>query len=143
MYFSDRENGVATRTSEEISIPVWNGIVSIFEEYKNKNYFSENFSEICSDNNQACGFDGKLFEARLQSEVPNIEKPIQILKNTIRGQVITITKSIIKRIGKTYPFAIKTPNNGIINKIANCVLTSMIIIFGIFTTATSLFLFFR
>ncbi|PHO13721.1 hypothetical protein CPG38_01655 [Malaciobacter marinus] len=82
MYFSDIENGVVPRTSEEISIPVWNGIVSIFEEYKNKNYFSENFSEICSDNNQACGFDGKLFEARLQSEVPNIEKPIQILKKT-------------------------------------------------------------
>jgi hypothetical protein len=82
MYFSDKENGVVPRTLEEISIPVWNGIVSIFEEYKNKNYFSENFSEVCSDNKQICGFDSKLFEARVQSEIPNIEKKIQILKDT-------------------------------------------------------------
>lgn len=82
MYFSDIENGVVPRTSEEISIPVWNGIVSIFEEYKNKNYFSENFSEVCPDNKQICGFDSKLFEARLQSEIPNIEKKIQIQKDT-------------------------------------------------------------
>ena len=82
MYFSDIENGVVTRTSEEISIHVWNGIVSIFEEYKSKNYFSENFAEICPDNKQACGFDNKLFEARLQSEIPNIKNSIQVVEDT-------------------------------------------------------------
>jgi len=77
MYFSDKELGTADRISEDISIEVWNGIVSVFEEFKSDNSFSSKFSNICSDNGRACGFDNALFEDRLKSEIPNIEVPIK------------------------------------------------------------------
>lgn len=84
MYFSDKETGQKDRISEDITISVWNGIVSIFEEFKGKNYFSENFSEKCHDNGRICGFDNKIFESRVKSEIPNIEIPIiiKVEKNT-------------------------------------------------------------
>jgi hypothetical protein len=77
MYFSDKELGIADRISEDISIEVWNGIVSVFEEFKSDNSFSSKFTDICSDNGRACGFDNALFEDRLKSEIPNIEVPIR------------------------------------------------------------------
>jgi len=78
MYFSDKEQGQKDRISEDITIDVWNGIVSIFEEFKTKNYFSENFPEKCPNNGRVCGFDEKLFESRVKSEIPNIDIPIKI-----------------------------------------------------------------
>ena len=76
MYFSDKELGTTARISENISIEVWNGIVSVFEEFKSDNSFSSKFPEICDDNRRVCGFDNVLFEDRLKSEIPNIEVPI-------------------------------------------------------------------
>ena len=76
MYFSDKETGQKDRISEDITINIWNGIVSIFEEFKGKNYFSENFSEKCHDNSRVCGFDDRIFESRIKSEIPKIEIPI-------------------------------------------------------------------
>lgn len=78
MYFSDKENGVIDRISEEITIDVWNGIISVFEEFKSKNSFSKKFSEFCHDNGRVCGFNNKLFESRIKAEIPNIEIPILI-----------------------------------------------------------------
>jgi len=78
MYFSDKETGQKDRISEDITISVWNGIVSIFEEFKGKNYFSENFSEKCHDNGRVCGFDNKIFESRVKSEIPDVEIPVII-----------------------------------------------------------------
>ncbi len=84
MYFSDKETGQKDRISEDITISVWNGIISIFEEFKGKNYFSENFSEKCHDNGRVCGFDNKIFESRAKSVIPDIEIPIiiKVEKNT-------------------------------------------------------------
>jgi len=76
-YFSDKEKGTADRISEDISIEVWNGIVSVFEEFKSDNSFSSKFTDTCSDNERACGFDEKLFEDRIKSEIPNINIPIR------------------------------------------------------------------
>ena len=76
MYFSDKELGTKDRISEDIGIEVWNGIVSVVEEFKANNSFSSKFSDICTDNGRACGFDNALFEDRLKSEIPNIEVPI-------------------------------------------------------------------
>ena len=75
-YFSDKELGQKDRISEEISVEVWNGIVSIYEEFKNNNSFSSKFSKLCSDNNRVCGFNQKLFDDRIKSEIPTIEIPI-------------------------------------------------------------------
>jgi len=76
-YFSDKELESKDRTSEEITIEVWNGLISVFEEFKNKNCFSSKFTDICHDNGRACGFDERLFKDGLKSEIPNIEVPIK------------------------------------------------------------------
>ena len=77
MYFSDKEKGTTDRISEDISIEVWNGIVSVFDEFKSNNSFSSKFSNICIDNGRAYGFDNVLFEDRLKSEIPKIKVPIK------------------------------------------------------------------
>jgi len=77
MYFSDKELGIVDIISEDISVEVWNGIVSVFEEFKLNNSFSSKFSDICIDNGRACGFDNVLFEDRLKSEIPKIKVPIK------------------------------------------------------------------
>lgn len=77
MYFSDKEKGTVDRILEDISIEVWNGIVSVFEEFKSNNSFSSSFPENCPDNERACGFNEKLFDDRIKSEIPNIEIPIK------------------------------------------------------------------
>lgn len=76
MYFSDEELGQKDRISEEISLDVWNGIVSIYEEFKSKDAFSEIFSEKCSDNDRICGFNQIQFDSRLKAEIPTMEIPI-------------------------------------------------------------------
>jgi hypothetical protein len=83
LYFSDKEICKKDRISENITIDVWNGIVSIFEEFKGKNYFSENFPEICQDDGRIYGFNEKLFESRVKSEIPNIDIPIKIKQKNI------------------------------------------------------------
>jgi len=77
MYFSDKEKGKADRISEDISVEVWNGIVSVFEEFKTNNSFSSNFPDNCPDNMGISGFNKKLFEDRIKAEIQNIELPIQ------------------------------------------------------------------
>ncbi len=76
-YFSDKELGKKQPLNEEISIDVWNGIVSIFEEYKTNNYFSSSFPDKCNDNNtKVVGFDEESFKDRVKSEILDISTPI-------------------------------------------------------------------
>lgn len=76
-YFSENELGSKERVSENISVSVWNGIVSIFEQFKSANYLSSDFPENCSDGLGICGFKNELFEDRIKSEIPNIDIPIR------------------------------------------------------------------
>jgi hypothetical protein len=80
MYFSDKELGTADRISEDISIEVWNGIVSIFEEFKFNNSFSSKFPQKCSDYERVYSFDENLFEDRIKAEIKNIKIPLKIKK---------------------------------------------------------------
>ena len=75
-YFSENELGSKERVSENISISVWNGIVSIFEQFKTENYFSSDFPANCLDGLGIYGFDSELFQDRIKSEIPNIDIPI-------------------------------------------------------------------
>ncbi|HTO15237.1 MAG TPA: hypothetical protein VLZ83_05685 [Edaphocola sp.] len=76
MYFSDTELGEKERNQEEISVPVWNGIVSIFERFKSENFFSSDFPENCPDGLGVVSFNSELFNDRVKSEIPNIDIPI-------------------------------------------------------------------
>ena len=79
-YFSEKEKGKVPLTTEEISIKVWNAIVSIFEKYKAKQVFSQNFPETCPEGQVICGFNKQSFEDRVRGEIPNLKMPIRIIK---------------------------------------------------------------
>ncbi len=83
-YFSDIESGKGERVVEEIPVPVWNGIVTVYERFKTENYFASSFPSTCPDNKSICwGFDNKSFEDRVKSEIPNIDIPIARKKERI------------------------------------------------------------
>lgn len=77
MYFSDKEIGAVERSSEEITIPVWNGLVSIYKSVINNNELSGSFSELCPDGNGVCGCDRINLENAIKAEIPSISTPIE------------------------------------------------------------------
>ena len=79
-YFSDEELGKTEPNSEDITIPVWNGLVAIFERFSQNNSLSGDFSEQCPDGNGIVGFDEELFEDQLKAEIPWVSIPIQKLR---------------------------------------------------------------
>lgn len=76
-YFSDNELGKQKRVKEDLSVPVWNGIVAVFEKFKAENYFSSSFPEQCPDGLGVCGFNNSIFNDRVKSEIPNIDIPLR------------------------------------------------------------------
>lgn len=86
-YFSDQEKGGKDRVSEEITVPVWNGIVAVFEKYKAANWFSGSFPKNCRDGQGISGFDQAAFEDMLKSEVPEIDVPISRKSETVEVDV--------------------------------------------------------
>ncbi|HHW57330.1 MAG TPA: hypothetical protein GXX15_06645 [Clostridia bacterium] len=75
-FFSERELGKKEPKSEEISVSVYNGIVTIFEKYKIN--FSKSFPIYCDDyDNVVCGFDDYLFYHNLKAMIPNMHTPIR------------------------------------------------------------------
>lgn len=82
MYFSDKEIGAVERSSEEITIPVWNGLVSIYESVITNNELSGIFSENCPDGDGICGCDRRKLENAIKAEIPKISIPIENVRET-------------------------------------------------------------
>lgn len=79
-YFSERELGKKELGSEEITDSVYNGIVVTFNEFIK--CFSKKFPLYCSDyNNVIYGVNKELLYASIKSEIPNLETPIELIKN--------------------------------------------------------------
>lgn len=76
-YFSDKEIGPKTRTSEVISHSVWIGIVSKVSALISKGAFGQSFPEMCHDGNGPIGTDAQTFRLALQSEIPDLEWPVR------------------------------------------------------------------
>ncbi|CAM5779120.1 AbiJ-NTD4 domain-containing protein [Brevibacillus borstelensis] len=76
-YFSDRELGKKELKSEEITVSVYNGIVSIYKKYQ-KN-FSFDFPETCPDNDMVCGTDVQLLNVAIKAQIPNMETPVDVI----------------------------------------------------------------
>ena len=71
-YFSDRENGTPSRNLEEITIPIWNGIVLIIKEFIANNSLAASFPNKCSDSEEVCGCDEKALNDGIRSFIPNL-----------------------------------------------------------------------
>lgn len=76
-FFTDREQGKKAQTKNEISIEVWNGIVSTMETFLADNSLAKDFPEQCPDRLGVCGYDITLFYDRAKALIPDIEIPIQ------------------------------------------------------------------
>lgn len=75
-YFSEKEKGKKPQTVNEISIPVWNGIVGIFEQYANNGSFAQDFPEQCPDGRGVYGADRDMLFDRAKAEIPELELPV-------------------------------------------------------------------
>jgi len=68
-FFTDREFGKKTQTGEQITVPVFNGIVALYDEYKTS--MSKRFPETCPDNGQVVGFNETKFKDSMLAVVPD------------------------------------------------------------------------
>lgn len=75
-YISDKELGSVERSSEDISIDVWNGIVSVYENSIGNNLLSGSFLEECPDGQGVCGCDRNQLENAIKAEIPKLPIPI-------------------------------------------------------------------
>jgi hypothetical protein len=82
-YISDRELGSVERSSEEINIDVWNGIVSIYENAITTNLLSGSFPEQCPDGQGISGCDRNHLENAIKAEIPELPTPIRSCNKTI------------------------------------------------------------
>lgn len=58
MLYSERTIGTKPRVNEQVDHSIWKGIIVILESLRSKNYFAEEFPEICPDNtSHICGTD--------------------------------------------------------------------------------------
>lgn len=48
--YSERAFGSKPRTNDEITLPLWKGIIALLERFEQKNYFAEAYPEGCQDN---------------------------------------------------------------------------------------------
>lgn len=71
-YFSDRENGTPSRNFEEITIPIWNGVVLIINEFVVNNSLAASFPNKCGDVGEVCGCDENALNDGIQSYIPRL-----------------------------------------------------------------------
>lgn len=74
-YISDKELGSIERISEEISIDVWNGIVSVYENAIANNLLSGSFPEECPDGQGISGCNRNQLENAIKAEIPKLPTP--------------------------------------------------------------------
>lgn len=68
LFFSDKENGAKTPNTEDISINVFNGIMSVFDKFKIA--MSSNFPNKCPDNDMIFGLNEDMFKNSLLAYIP-------------------------------------------------------------------------
>lgn len=68
-FFTDREFGSKAQTEEKITIPVFNGAIALYEEYKIA--MSKRFPETCPDNGRIIGFNENSFKDSMLAVIPN------------------------------------------------------------------------
>lgn len=77
-YFSDKEKGSVPRTNNDVSMPVWAGLVSYISILIDKGYFGKYFPEECPDGQGCIGTNENTFKAALQAEIPHLGWPLGV-----------------------------------------------------------------
>lgn len=78
-FFSERELGKVSLEVEDISVSIYNCIISLFEEYKMG--FAREFPIYCEDfSSTICGYDRNKVVARIKGYIPNFPNKIRLLE---------------------------------------------------------------
>lgn len=75
-YFSDKELGSRERSSEEISVAVWNSIIATYHQFVGNCALAGNFPDECPDGQVVCGCNRNLLEDVLKGEIPDLSLPL-------------------------------------------------------------------
>jgi len=75
-YFSDREQGPRPRTSEEIPLPVWGGIVAAINSRAQDGSFGYRFPFTCPDGEVIAGCSTNDFSLALRADIPDVDWPL-------------------------------------------------------------------
>lgn len=75
-YFAQRELGPPPRINEEITIPVWQGIVALVQSRVRDGSFGNVFPERCFEHNYTVGTDERLFGRALVGAIASLTWPL-------------------------------------------------------------------
>lgn len=76
IYFSEREQGPAARTLDEIDERIWGGLYALITARMDDESLGWRFPEQCSDGHGPCGLDRRAFTLMAAVEVPEIMWPL-------------------------------------------------------------------
>ena len=68
-YFSERERGECSRTSDDIGEGAWGGIQALIKSRVEDGSFGKTYPEKCPDGTVPCGTDEKSLEQAVRAEI--------------------------------------------------------------------------
>lgn len=71
-FYSDRINGPTPRVHEKLSVRTSKGLLSLFTNKIETNWFAERFPEHCEDGNGICGTSGRALWLDVEAHVPKM-----------------------------------------------------------------------
>lgn len=102
-YFSDRELGPRPRTSEEISLPVWRGLVHLIRGRLDDGSFGYRYPLYCPDGRGVCGSDETDFSAAVEGEIPGMKWPPDLRDTPPTPQILDLLEFCHRVIAKPIP----------------------------------------
>ena len=87
-YFSERETGDAPRDTEDISVNVWRGLLTVVRNRVVDGSFGAKFPVICEDGTYVTGAHMGMFEDALQAEIPKLVASIEHSYPRFRRSII-------------------------------------------------------
>lgn len=100
-YFTDREFGARTRTSEVIEARLWGGLFGLIDTRIDDGAFGYRFPAACSDEGRLpYGTDQRTFAKTLEAEVPWVEWPLRYDQVPDTPVVLDILEFCASAVGK-------------------------------------------
>ena len=87
-YFSERETGDSLRETEDISVNVWRGLLTVVRNRAADGSFGAKFPVICEDGTFVTGAHMGMFEDALQAEIPKLVASIEQSYPRFRRSII-------------------------------------------------------
>lgn len=77
-YFSDRELGPRARIEQELTPPVWAGIVATVDSLQQSGSFGVRYPQSCLDGQAICGYDAQSLGRAVKAHLPGLDWPLQV-----------------------------------------------------------------